>query len=115
MNSTVNDIADDVERHGERAARGASSEMRNLISDVEELIKRVTNVSDDDVARMRAKVERTLADAKSSINQGGERMRVQADQAMTMTDEYVHERPWAAIGLAAVLGVAIGMLASRRW
>lgn len=115
MNATVNDIAEDVGHRADRAARGASSEVRNLISDVEELVKRVTNVSDADVARIRARVERTLADAKTSINQGTDRMRAQADQAATVTDEYVHERPWTAIGLAAVLGVAIGMIASRRW
>lgn len=114
MNATLNDIAGDVGQKGEKLARNASAEMKNLISDVEELVKRVTNVSDVDVARVRAKVERTLADAKSSLNEGADKARSSATHAAKATDEYVHGSPWTSIGLAAVLGVAIGVLATKR-
>ena len=30
------------------------------------------------------------------------------------TDEYVHEHPWRAIGIAGAVGVLIGMLIARR-
>jgi ElaB/YqjD/DUF883 family membrane-anchored ribosome-binding protein len=30
------------------------------------------------------------------------------------TDGYVHENPWKAIGVAAGLGVLVGLLAGRR-
>jgi len=30
------------------------------------------------------------------------------------TDEYVHEHPWRAIGIAAGVGLLVGMLIARR-
>jgi ElaB/YqjD/DUF883 family membrane-anchored ribosome-binding protein len=30
------------------------------------------------------------------------------------TDGFVHENPWQVVGIAAVIGLAVGILASRR-
>jgi ElaB/YqjD/DUF883 family membrane-anchored ribosome-binding protein len=30
------------------------------------------------------------------------------------TDEYVHEHPWRAIGIAGAVGLLVGMLIARR-
>jgi ElaB/YqjD/DUF883 family membrane-anchored ribosome-binding protein len=35
-------------------------------------------------------------------------------QAAESTDEMVHDNPWAAIGVAALAGVLIGLLFTRR-
>ena len=35
-------------------------------------------------------------------------------QAAKATDEYVHEHPWHAVGVAAVVGFLLGALISRR-
>ena len=35
-------------------------------------------------------------------------------QAAKATDEYVHDNPWQAVGIAAVAGVVLGLLISRR-
>lgn len=102
--------------YGTEAGRtgGMSAEMRNLISDVEDLLKGVANVGDADVARLRARVTETVQSAKESLRQGTETLRVHANDAATTADTYVRERPWAAIGIAAALGVVVGMLAGRR-
>jgi len=34
-------------------------------------------------------------------------------QAAHVTDDFVHERPWASIGIAAGVGVLIGLLINR--
>jgi ElaB/YqjD/DUF883 family membrane-anchored ribosome-binding protein len=34
--------------------------------------------------------------------------------AAKVTDEYVHENPWKAIGVTAALGLIVGMLIARR-
>ncbi|HEX9706678.1 MAG TPA: DUF883 family protein [Steroidobacteraceae bacterium] len=94
------------------ATRGA--EWRNLVADVEDLIKKVANVKDSEVAEIRAKVEQTLAKAKTSATQGISAIRGQADEVTEATDQYVHENPWAAIGIAAAVGIVIGFIAGRR-
>ena len=104
--------------HGSAGLGGAmgtaSTEVRNLIADVEDLLRGVSNIGDADVARLRARVDATVAEAKAALLEGTEGLRVQASDAAAVADGYVRERPWAAIGIAAAVGVAIGLLAGRR-
>ena len=90
------------------------TEWRNLVADVEDLIKKVANVKDAEVAEIRAKVEDTLAKAKTSATQGIAAVRGQADEVTQATDNYVRENPWAAIGVAAAVGIVLGFIAGRR-
>ena len=120
MNSNAN-VMDTVENAMEpmhdsvrTATRTGSHEFRNLIADVEELIKRVAHVDDADMARARAKLEKTLTAAKSALHDGTERVKTTARQAADTTDQYVHTNPWSAIGIAAAAGAAIAVLLSTR-
>lgn len=96
-------------------------EWHKLVADVEDLVKKVANVDDAEIAEIRAKVEDTLARAKSSAGAGmtairerAEAVRERAGEASDATDEYVHENPWAAVGIAAAVGIIIGFVAGRR-
>ena len=95
-------------------SRAGMTEVRNLIADVEDLIKRVAHLDDADLARAREKLQRTLASTKASLHNGTERVRTSAKQAVTTTDTYVHDNPWRAIGIGALAGLLLGYLASRR-
>lgn len=91
-----------------------SSEWNNLIADVEDLVKKVANVGDAEVARVRERVEKTLTRAKSAASDGASSVKYYAQQAGTVTDDYVHDSPWTAIGVAAAVGALVGMLITRR-
>ena len=93
-----------------RAAKTASFELRNLIGDVEDLIKRVANVSDADVAKLRARVEEKITSAKDTLKAGT----AAVSNAASATDDYVHGSPWQAVGIAAIAGLAVGYLLGRR-
>lgn len=113
-------------RRGKRADRnggaaGKSAEWRNLVADVEDLVKKVANVDDAEIAQIRSKVEETLAKAKTSAGEGVAAAResvaaarARVGEASEATDEYVRENPWAAIGIAAAIGIVIGFVAGRR-
>ncbi len=101
-------------RNGGQAAAARGAEWRNLVTDVEDLIKKVANVDDAEVAAIRAKVEQTLAKAKTSATQGIAAIRGQTDEVTEATDQYVRENPWAAIGIAAAVGIVLGFIAGRR-
>ncbi len=77
-------------------------------------MKKVANVDDEEIAEIRSKVENTLAKAKSTADEGIAAMRGRAGEATEVTDAYVRENPWAAIGIAAAIGIVIGFVASRR-
>jgi ElaB/YqjD/DUF883 family membrane-anchored ribosome-binding protein len=102
-----------------RAAKNAATdELKSFVSDVEEVVKRVADVSDADVARVREKIQSVIDSARDGVTTSAAAMKRQAQDAARQTDEYVHESPWQAVGigaaLAAVIGVSIGYLASRR-
>jgi len=120
MNSNANPI-DTVENAMEpvrdsvhTAARAGSQEVGNLFADVEDLIKRVAHVDDADLARARAKLQNTLAAARTALHDGTERAKTTARHAADTTDQYVHTNPWSAIGIAAAAGAAIAVLLSTR-
>jgi ElaB/YqjD/DUF883 family membrane-anchored ribosome-binding protein len=112
-----NDVSDGV--NDIKAA--ASSEIKNLIADVEDLMARIADLKDADVVRVRSKVQRAVDATKQSLADGAEAIRQRAqdvakhaqDVAST-ADDYVRERPWQAVGIAALVGAVVGILATRR-
>jgi len=128
MNASLNDTADTVHKAGRDAAadfrrRGAnvkdyaSDELRAFLADVEDLVKKVGNIGDADVARLRNRVAGAIGDVRQTIGDTTETLRERARAAVTVTDDYVHDKPWTAIGLAAAVGVIVGLgvsAASRR-
>src|SRR5215510_7724024 len=91
-----------------------SVEFKNFVSDVEDVVKRVADVGDADVARVRTKIQSALTSARSGLNDTVDNLRQQAKQ----TDDYVRESPWQAMGigtaLGALIGISIGYLVGRR-
>jgi ElaB/YqjD/DUF883 family membrane-anchored ribosome-binding protein len=129
MNANANETADNLHRAGKEAASDfrrragnlkdyAGDELRAFIADVEDLVKRVGNVSDADVARARAKVSGALGDVRRLASDTTDSLRERARAAAGQADEYVHDRPWTAIGLAAAIGLIVGVgvtaVSSRR-
>lgn len=92
----------------------AADEIRNLIADVEDLIARLADLNDADVASMRSKVMATVESAKESLSDRAATLKRQAQRAIGGADGYVRESPWAAVGLAALVGAVVGILVARR-
>jgi ElaB/YqjD/DUF883 family membrane-anchored ribosome-binding protein len=92
----------------------ASSEIKNLIADVEELMSRISDLKDADVERVRGKVQRAVDSAKKSIADSTVTLRRRAQQAASSADDYVRDSPWQAVGIAALVGAVVGILATRR-
>ena len=103
-----------IRRAAKNGGEASRDEWQRLVADVEDLVKKVANVDDDEIAEIRSKVEHTLADAKVSAGAGIEAVRERAEDASEATDLYVRENPWAAIGIAAAVGIIIGFVAGRR-
>src|SRR5882757_1194997 len=92
----------------------ASAEIKSLIADVEDLVARIADLKDADVARVRNKVLRAVDAAKDSLSDGADTLRRQAQNVATTADDYVHDSPWQAVGIAALVGAVVGILATRR-
>jgi ElaB/YqjD/DUF883 family membrane-anchored ribosome-binding protein len=97
-----------------RAQATGNLEVEKLCADVEELISRIGQPADPNMAQLCARVAEAVASARRALNTRATQVQRQAREAFVVGDSYVHEQPWQAIGVAAVAGVLIGMLAFRR-
>jgi ElaB/YqjD/DUF883 family membrane-anchored ribosome-binding protein len=97
-----------------RLRAAGSQEVSNLMTDVEDLVGRIGDAADPEIARLRAKVEQGVATARKSLARGAEQAQRKAQDVMDAGDEYVHDEPWKAIGVAALAGLVAGLMVNRR-
>ena len=88
--------------------------LRRVISDAEELLVATAGDTDSRVAALRARAKEHLVIAREKLADADAALRANARRAMTATDDYVHDNPWASIGAAAAIGMLIGVLLGRR-
>lgn len=93
-------------------------EFNAVVAETAQLLKSVANAGGEKAGAARASVEHNLALAKDRLRNLQQAATEKTQAAAQATDEYVHEHPWQAIGIAAglnvVIGVAIGLLLNRR-
>jgi ElaB/YqjD/DUF883 family membrane-anchored ribosome-binding protein len=88
--------------------------IKDFLANVEDLTKAIKDVETPEIARVRAKVKIALAAAKSALSDGAAQVRSQAREATRTTDGFVRDNPWQVVGIAAVVGIALGILMTRR-
>lgn len=88
-------------------------DLRVVVSDAEELLRATAGQTGEKVAVVRERIQENLSLAKERLI-AAERVVVEkTKQAAKATDEYVHENPWKSVGIAAGVGLLVGMLISR--
>lgn len=85
-----------------------------VITDAEALIKASAADGGAELAEVRARAEQSVAQIKSRLGEAETRLRASGQQAVTATEDYVQHNPWSALGIAAGVGVLIGLLSGRR-
>ncbi|WP_062308600.1 DUF883 family protein [Polynucleobacter sinensis] len=89
-------------------------DFKALMADAEELIKATAHQEDGALSAIRSKALDTLANAKESLSSVESTVAEKAKVIATGTDEFVHRNPWEAVGVAAGLGLLIGLFIGRR-
>jgi ElaB/YqjD/DUF883 family membrane-anchored ribosome-binding protein len=85
-----------------------------IVRDAENLLRATAAQGGEKVEEVRAKAEESLRQAKERLK-GVEEEAVAKARAMAGdADEYVRDNPWAAVGIAAGIGLVIGLLMARR-
>jgi ElaB/YqjD/DUF883 family membrane-anchored ribosome-binding protein len=115
--SSNNTDTQSVESHfgtNSKHQSGVSREFHNFIADVEDLVKATTNLTGEDLNKAKAKLNARVEAAKESIAEMGESIAHRVGKGATVTNQYVHEKPWNAIATTAVVGLLVGYLLARR-
>lgn len=91
-----------------------AQDMKIVIADAEELLRATAGQASEKVAAARERIQDSLRQAKVKLAEVEDILVDKGKQAARATDEYVHDHPWRAVGIAAGVGLIIGMLISRR-
>lgn len=88
--------------------------LKASLTDAENLLREAATATGETAVELRERaltsIRRTreaLYDAQDAMYEGGRR-------ALRATDDYVHDSPWQAIGVAGVTGLLLGILIARR-
>jgi len=79
------------------------TDLRAVIADAEELLRATADQAGPRVAEVRARAEESLAAAREHLKGVGAEL-----------DSTVRANPWAAVGIAAAIGLVAGIVLSRK-
>ena len=90
------------------------TDAKTLMSDADEIVKSMAGASGEKLADLGEKLRAKLRVAKEKVADAQYAVADKAKAAARATDDYVHDNPWQAIGIAAGLAFVLGLLVNRR-
>src|ERR1700746_3515427 len=98
---------------GETTKDRLVGDLRSLIGDAEELLKATTSQAGEKIAGARQKIEQSLIEGKKALADAEQVVIKKSKECAEIADDYVRENPWSAVGIAAGMGVLLGLLIRR--
>ncbi len=92
----------------------AENELKALVRDAQALFDQATAAGGAKAEELRTQGMKMLDHAISVAHDLQEAAVRKGRKIAHDTDEYVHDKPWRAIGIAGTVGLLIGMLITKR-
>lgn len=108
--STTNPEAGSL--HSTRAA--VVADVKSAVASAEAMLQEASRVGGEEARHLREKAEVALSRAASALQHAREATVARSKAAARRTDDWVHDHPWQAIGVAAGVGIVLGLLIGRR-
>ena len=90
------------------------SDMKVVVSDAEEILRATAGVAGEKMVDLRERIGERLRDAKLRIADAEAALLDKTKAAARATDDYVNDNPWRAVGIAAGIGLLLGVIIGRR-
>ena|SRR5688572_17763489 len=87
----------------ERASDKLMQDLRAVMVDAEELLKATAGQTGERIEKVRARAEQSVRKARAA-----------AETAARDVDSRVQENPWTAVGVAAGVGLIVGIMLGRK-
>lgn len=91
-----------------------AADLKVVVADTEELLRATAGQAGEKVAELRGKLEKRLHNARITLAETQDAVVDKAKKVGHATDDYVHENPWRSVGIAAGVGLLVGLLIGRR-
>jgi ElaB/YqjD/DUF883 family membrane-anchored ribosome-binding protein len=88
-------------------------ELNQVLHDAQELIKNSEQQAGEGFHSAKEKLEKTLKSAKTEMHRIEGVVVQKAKDSAQATDHYVRENPWKTAGIAAGVGLLVGLLIGR--
>jgi ElaB/YqjD/DUF883 family membrane-anchored ribosome-binding protein len=89
-------------------------DLKLVITDAEDVLRAMAGQAGEKVSAAQEKFQDSVHRARLKLAEVEDAVLDKSKQAARATDDYVNEHPWKAAGIAAGIGLIIGMLISRR-
>jgi len=89
------------------------ADLKVVLADAEEMLRAAAATTGDKAVQLRERAAASLRVASEKMVDLQLSAVEKSKAAARVTDDYVHESPWAAIGIAAALGFLVGLAVSR--
>jgi ElaB/YqjD/DUF883 family membrane-anchored ribosome-binding protein len=85
-------------------------DLKNLVADAEELLRATASQAGEKITEARQKIEQSLVEGKKALADAEKTVRAKSKEYADTADDYVRENPWTAVGVAAGVGLVLGLL-----
>ncbi|HKR33605.1 MAG TPA: DUF883 family protein [Steroidobacteraceae bacterium] len=90
------------------------ADLKTVMDDAEALLRATSTQTGEKIQAVRARAEESLRQAKARLSSIEDEALRRAREVADATDEYVRENPWQSVGIAAGVGLLVGLLLARR-
>jgi ElaB/YqjD/DUF883 family membrane-anchored ribosome-binding protein len=90
------------------------ADLKTVIADADELLRAAAASTGEKAAELRERATATLKRASEKMQDLQEIAVERGKAAARATDDYVHDHPWRAVGIAAAVGFVLGLMVNRR-
>jgi len=89
-------------------------QIKSSLDEAERMLQQAAQATGEKAEELRDSAMRSLRRTREHLYSTQDELMAQGRRAMRATDDYVHDNPWRAIGMAGLVGVLVGALICRR-
>jgi ElaB/YqjD/DUF883 family membrane-anchored ribosome-binding protein len=89
-------------------------EFQALVSDTEKLLQHSASLAGEQAEELREQIRTGLNRARATLHNAEDSLGERSKAAVQATEGYVQTHPWQTLGIAAGIGMLLGMLITRR-
>ena len=89
-------------------------EFQALVRDTEQLLQHSASLAGEQAEELREQIRSSLGRARGTLHNAEAALQERGKAAIEATEGYVQTHPWQTLGIAAAIGLLLGMLISRR-
>lgn len=96
--------------HTAESSAALAEELRNVVNQAEELLRAVSEDSNETISALRERVYGAVDNAKTRLADLEQEAQRAGQRVANAAESYIREHPWITVGAAVGLGLLIGTL-----